>query len=459
MARWWVRGGQNLTFTSAEFLRESAVGNTASEVALQYLLREAATYPRSVRFRTPPGTLRSVALAACMETRSLDDLDSLLNALGSLVALSLAIYLAGYVKHLLHDIVRGLEAPFASSANGASFASPSQDKLTTNSATGATAGSPSSVRWSPPNVLPPPQWQWRGGSEEQRISNAEIFDLTWEKMAREAIHKMACCLPQPPRDAKLQEVQEMFAMPSGSGESNGSIHLLLSPPPMSSSSPSPFGMPPCASRNGVTEEEAREMHALMQSAPGVAAGAVPHDGLLLLGLARGVLESSKEGVTSRIDEVRARDAKGFLSILQWRGLVGTDAILAAGLPPQIQSLQIQSFEHGRTQGGLPVYVEDCGMYPARLREAKRLGIPPDSYAQTRVYWSEECMRRTNLSHARGIGNGQYVLVMDMRGLEVGIMEFNSLWPFILAAVLTVAMSCARLGIESNLDSAVSPCRM
>ena len=135
-----------------------------------------------------------------METRSLDDLDSLLNALGSLVALSLAIYLAGYVKHLLHDIVRGLgdEAPFASSANGASFASPSQDKLTTNSATGATAGSPSSVRWSPPNVLPPPQWQWRGGSEEQRISNAEIFDLTWEKMAREAIHKMACCLPQPP---------------------------------------------------------------------------------------------------------------------------------------------------------------------------------------------------------------------------------------------------------------------
>ena len=45
-----------------------------------------------------------------METRSLDDLDSLLNALGSLVALSLAIYLAGYVKHLLHDIVRGLRS-------------------------------------------------------------------------------------------------------------------------------------------------------------------------------------------------------------------------------------------------------------------------------------------------------------------------------------------------------------
>ena len=44
-----------------------------------------------------------------METRSLDDLDSLLNALGSLVALSLAIYLAGYVKHLLHGIVRGLD--------------------------------------------------------------------------------------------------------------------------------------------------------------------------------------------------------------------------------------------------------------------------------------------------------------------------------------------------------------
>ena len=188
-------------------------------------------------------------------------------------------------------------------------------------------------------------------------------------------------------------------------------------------------LPASAEQSSVTDLEQRIVATLAKDCP--TAQSV-HGGLLLLGVAR---EAAKV-------DGKAREAfvLGFKhDVVGWRIRVGADQILQEPLAEHLEPVQVPSQIFGVTSGGLPVVVESAASWLECIAAAIRLGVTPQEFASGRIRWSERCLQRMHRDLLARVGNGQFVLVMDFRGVRASFSDLTAAWPFIKAAISGVAL--------------------
>lgn len=216
-------------------------------------------------------------------------------------------------------------------------------------------------------------------------------------------------------------------------------------------------LPRCTTRRGVTDAERAEMLHILRD-PATARGLALHDGLLALGTAREVLLKPTSAERQRL-------LRKFERMLSWRRRSGADSVLSDGVPAGLIAAggQSESWEWGRTRGGLPVFIDQAKSWRAAIAACRRHGVPPSEYGKARMYWHERCLERvrrephTNQTrrrlrhmpcdcgsralvrvrapfatcvqacdcHADGTSaNGQFIHVIDMDGLDVSWAELK-----------------------------------
>ena len=184
------------------------------------------------------------------------------------------------------------------------------------------------------------------------------------------------------------------------------------------------GLPTC----GVTEAEGatllREVDAL-----GLAG---PHSGLLLLGTVREMLSTP-----GRDEEMRDH----FLEVLRWRAQHGADTIVQTNVPEKQAMLHVPSYCFGATRAGLPVLVEKATDWQRALAAAAEEGIAAEVFGRCRLRCSERYLQFVRAAHARGQGNGQYVMIIDCAGFSMGFYEGRAAMSYAKVAV-SVAMTYA-----------------
>lgn len=202
-------------------------------------------------------------------------------------------------------------------------------------------------------------------------------------------------------------------------------------------------LPRCATRRGVTDAERAEMLHILRDR-GVAHGLALHDGLLALGTVREVLLKPTAVERTRL-------LRKFARMLAWRERSGADSALSDGLPTALLAAggQSESWEYGRTTGGLPVFIDQAFTWRDAIAACRKHGVPPSEYGKARIYWHERCLQRARECHAEGSSaTGQFVHIIDMGGLDVTWAELKAGWPFVMEAGSAVALHyggcCARI---------------
>lgn len=196
-------------------------------------------------------------------------------------------------------------------------------------------------------------------------------------------------------------------------------------------------LPPSASRRGVTAEELEELRQLMRE-PVMQSGAHLFDGLLCLGMAREMVLLEPR----RRDGERPGYVAAFAQAMAWRRTAEVDRIRTEGVPRALVDADCQPRAHsyGATTAGLPVMVDTGSEWRRAMLNCRNLKLTPTDFGRARIYWHEACLGLVQQAHARGEGNGAFVAVLDLGGMEsMGVREALAGYPFIKASIITIAL--------------------
>jgi hypothetical protein len=204
-------------------------------------------------------------------------------------------------------------------------------------------------------------------------------------------------------------------------------------------------LPACADRNGVSDEE-RAMMVEMSHDPAFSRGFLPHDGLLVLGTAReAIREMAKDPQHASAQRKRIFD--DFLKALDWRDQIDADGIWRNGLSERDELVQPMSYRYGTTRDGAPLAIENaCNWIPA-IKNAFKCGMSPEEFGRQRVYWYEHNMDLINKLHAQGMGNGQFLSIIDFGTLsaDLTLAETRRAWPYLKSANFVVSANYGGTG--------------
>ena len=239
-------------------------------------------------------------------------------------------------------------------------------------------------------------------------------------------------LPAAPRDYEPSADGEEGS--SAAGAAVGSAHTPASPTRSALL---------CIGRGGVSREEAVYVER-MGSDPALSSGAVPFDGLLTLGVAREILLTpAHEERKRKSEEIRLQEL--FKDAIRWREETGARRIRERGLPAHLVEGRAQSEAqlYGSTVGGLPVVVDLGSEWRRAITAARQLGLPPEDFALTRVFWHERCLETACRAHAAGRGNGQFIHVIDFGGMrDLGVSECRAGFSYIKRSIVDISLNYA-----------------